>query len=274
MTGHPGVSAWKRTQKHPDGRKHPDGEVWAVGERVRLGVATRTIMWFRRDLRLGDHPAILAAAADGAEVVPVFVVDPTFDAAGAPRRAFLHDCLTSLDASLREASGTGLVIRHGDPTHVIPALAEELDADSVVVSRDYSPYGRTRDAAVADALTGIGRKLRGVGSPYAVDPGTVRKGDGDPYAVFTPFSKVWRRTGWHGPHEIPGADVRWAGAGSTGIDSDGSSRSPRSRLRTAPSRRGRPHSTGGAASSTRPVPPTARCDRVSTPTTTSGTGPP
>ncbi len=184
-------------------------------------VATRTIMWFRRDLRLDDHPAILAAAADGAEVVPVFVVDPTFVSAGAPRRAFLHDCLVALDESLRHASGTGLVIRSGDPTHVIPALAEKLDADSVVVSRDSSPYGRARDAAVADALNGLDRRLRGVGSPYAVDPGTVRKGDGDPYAVFTPFSKVWRRTGWHGPHPSPGDDVRWAGAGSTGIDSDG-----------------------------------------------------
>jgi len=183
-------------------------------------VTTRAIMWFRRDLRLGDHPAILAAAADGAEVVPVFVADPTFDVAGAPRRALLHDCLVSLDASLRKASGTGLVIRHGDPTHVIPALAEELDAGSVVVSRDYSPYGRARDAAVADALHGSGRALRGVGSPYAVDPGTVRKGDGTPYAVFTPFSKVWRRTGWHGPHPWP-ADVRWIGAGSTGIETDG-----------------------------------------------------
>ena len=181
----------------------------------------RTIMWFRRDLRLGDHPAILTAAADGAEVVPVFVVDPTFGAAGSPRRAFLHDCLRALDDALRRTSGTGLVVRHGDPTQEIPALAAEVGADSVVVSRDYSPYGRARDGAVADALHGSGRALRGVGSPYAVDPGTVRKGDGDPYAVFTPFSKVWRRTGWHGPHESPGDDVRWVGAGAGGIDSDG-----------------------------------------------------
>jgi len=183
-------------------------------------MVTRTIIWFRRDLRLVDHPALLTAAADGAEVIPLFVVDPAFDRSGAPRRAFLHDCLTALDTALRERSGTGLVIRHGDPTHVVPALADELGADSVVVSRDYSPYGRARDAAVADALAGLGRKLRGVGSPYAVEPGAVRKGDGDPYAVFTPFSKVWRRTGWREPFPGPDDDVRWLGAGAAAVDSD------------------------------------------------------
>ena len=113
------------------------------------------------------------------------------------------------------------MIRHGDPTHVVPQLADELGAESVVVSRDYAPYGRERDGLVADALSGLGRTLRGVGSPYAVDPGTVRKGDGDPYSVFTPFSKVWRRTGWHDPHPAPGDDVRWVGAGATGMESDG-----------------------------------------------------
>ena len=183
-------------------------------------MTTRTIMWFRRDLRLGDHPALLAAGADGAEVVPVFVVDPTFAASGSPRLAFLHDCLSALDASIRETTGVDLVIRNGDPTAVIPALAEEVGAGSVVVSRDYSPYGRERDAAVKDALAGGGRRLRGVGSPYAVDPGTVRKGDGDPYSVFTPFSKVWRRTGWEQPFDEPGGDVRWVGASASGIDSE------------------------------------------------------
>lgn len=177
-------------------------------------------MWFRRDLRLGDNPALLAAGSDGADVVPVFVVDPSFTASGSVRLAYLHDVLASLDASIRSMSGVGLVIRHGDPTAVIPALAEELDAAAVFVSRDYSPYGRERDAAVAEALQGSGRALRGVGSPYVVAPGGVLKGDGTPYAVFTPFSKVWRRTGWDQPHPVPPADVRWSGLGSPGIASE------------------------------------------------------
>ena len=177
-------------------------------------------MWFRRDLRLADNPALLAAAADGNEVVPVFVVDPAFASAGAPRRAFLHDCLTALDESLQETVGVGLVVRHGDPVQEIPRLVDDLDAETVVVSRDYAPYGRRRDEAVIGALGDGSCMLRGVGSPYAVDPGTVRKDDGDPYAVFTPFSKVWRRTGWHDPYEPPSDDVRWIGAGSSGVDSD------------------------------------------------------
>ena len=191
-----------------------------VKSRYNRIVTSRSIMWFRRDLRLSDNPALLAAGADGAEVVPLFVIDPTFADSGGPRLAFLHDCLAALDAAIREQSGTGLVIRTGDPTVVVPQLAADLDAASVVVSKDFSPYGRARDAAVADALRSTGRTLRGVGSPYAVDPGAVRKGDGDPYAVFTPFSKVWRQVGWREPFDAPGTDVAWRGAGSTGVETD------------------------------------------------------
>ena len=169
-------------------------------------------MWFRRDVRLSDNPALVAAAAE-ADVVPVFVVDPTFDTAGTPRRAYLHDCLTSLDRSIRDNGGPGLLIRRGDPVAVIPKLVQEVDAGSVFVSRDFGPYGRVRDAAVASALQESGRRLRGVGSPYAVMPGEVRKDDGSPYAVFTPFSKVWRRVGWNAPIDRDGPpDVRWAEA--------------------------------------------------------------
>jgi deoxyribodipyrimidine photo-lyase len=170
----------------------------------------RSIMWFRRDLRLGDNPALLAAGADGTEVVPVFVVDPTFAGSGAPRLAYLHDALRSLDASIRERGGPGLVILRGDPVEVIPALAVDSRADTVFVARDHAPYGRRRDAAVKAALAGDERHLNGVGSPYAVSPGNVTKDDGTAYAVFTPFSKLWRRHGWAQPSDGPGDDFRWA----------------------------------------------------------------
>ena len=169
-------------------------------------------MWFRRDLRLGDNPALLAAAAEG-DVVPVFVVDPAFDGAGAPRRAYLHDCLTALDRSIRESRGGGLVIRTGDPAIEVPKLADEVDAPVVFVSRDYGPYGRSRDASVSQHLAASDRHLRGIGSPYAVAPGGVRKDDGTPYAVFTPFSKVWRRVGWELPVDAPSDSIRWAPPG-------------------------------------------------------------
>jgi deoxyribodipyrimidine photo-lyase len=168
-------------------------------------------MWFRRDLRIRDNPALADACADGA-VLPVFVVDPAFATAGAPRRALLHDCLTAL----HEATHGALVIRSGDPVDEIPALAEEVGADTVVVARDYGPYGHRRDAAVADALRGAGRRLRGVGSPYAVAPGGVVKGDGDPYSVFTPFSRRWREHGWDDPIDAP-RSPDWIEAPSDGI---------------------------------------------------------
>jgi len=180
---------------------------------------TTNLLWFRRDLRLADHPALLAAGADGATVTPVFVIDPTFAESGNVRTAFLIDSLTSLDADLRDRTGVGLVVRHGDPTEVIPTLAAEVEARTVFVSRDYTPYGRRRDEAVAGRLKAQDRRFKGVGSPYAVAPGGVRKDDGDPYAVFTPYSKRWRATGWDTPYPEPGDDISWQGA-DAGVDSD------------------------------------------------------
>ena len=168
-------------------------------------------MWFRRDLRLRDHPALAAASADG-DVLPLFVVDPVFDTAGAPRRALLHDCL----AALRDATDGALVIRRGDPATVLSELADEFDAATVYVTRDYSPYGRARDEAVADALRGAGRRLCGVGSPYAVAPGGVTKDDGKPYSVFTPFSRRWREHGWDDPIDAP-RTPNWVTAPSDGL---------------------------------------------------------
>lgn len=144
-------------------------------------------MWFRRDLRGHDNEALAAACASG-PCLPVFVLDPVFLArSGAPRLWFLFGAL----ASLNETLGGALVIRQGDPETVIPELAREVSADQVFVAKDFAPYGRRRDAAVAGKLKELGVRLHGVGSPYAVEPGSVKKDDGTPYAVFTPFYKRW-----------------------------------------------------------------------------------
>lgn len=174
-----------------------------------------SVLWFRRDLRLADHPA-LVAAADAGPVVALFVLDPALLCpAGAPRTAFLYRCLRALDESLDGR----LVVRAGDPVEVVPAVAAEAGAGTVLVSGDFGPYGRRRDHDVGRGLKADGRRLTGVGSPYAVDPGRVLKQDGTPFRVFGPFSRAWRAHGWPEPSGHP--TVRWAaGPASDGIPND------------------------------------------------------
>jgi deoxyribodipyrimidine photo-lyase len=165
---------------------------------------TPTVLWFRRDLRLADHPALVAAAGAG-PIVALFVLDPALlGPAGAPRTAFLYRCLRALDESI----GGRLVVRSGDPVDVVPAVAGEAGAETVFVSADFGPYGRRRDHEVGGALKAGGRRLTGVGSPYAVDPGRVVKQDGTPFRVFSPFSRAWRAHGWPAPTPAP-ASVGW-----------------------------------------------------------------
>lgn len=176
----------------------------------RLGTTRRrSVMWFRRDLRLHDLPALHAAAADGAEVLPLFVFDPAFRA-GTARQSALQQALGGLHRGLDGA----LVLRSGDPVVEVPRIAAECGADAVYVTRDHGPYGRRRDAAVAAALKAAGSLLVGVGSNYAVTPGSVTKADGNPYAVFTPFSRAWRAHGWDEPLAALATPDEWLGAGA------------------------------------------------------------
>ena len=158
------------------------------------------VMWFRRDLRLRDNPALLEACA-APRTVALFVLDPAlWGPAGDARRSWLVRSLHALDASL----GGTLVVRHGDPRVVVPQVARAAGAAAVHIAADYGPYGRRRDEAVDKALTEWGVPLIRTGSPYAVAPGRVVKDDGTPYRVFTPFSQAWRRHGWREPPGPPG----------------------------------------------------------------------
>lgn len=163
-----------------------------------------SIMWFRRDLRLADNLALVAAAEDTDDVLPLFVLDPRlWEPAGAPRRAYLVASL----ASLAERIG-GLVVRTGDPVDVVPAVAKEVGATSVFVSADFNPYGAQRDTRVEETLAATEATLERRGSPYAVDPGEVRNQQDAGYQVYTPFSRAWREHGWGEPVPAP-RGVSW-----------------------------------------------------------------
>ncbi|MBF4766592.1 deoxyribodipyrimidine photo-lyase [Nocardioides agariphilus] len=169
------------------------------------------VMWFRRDLRLSDNPALLEAAARDGEVLPLFVVDPAlWGPSGPSRRRYLAQSLRDLDSRI------GLTIRTGDPVAEVVRAASEVGADQVHVAADYGPYGAARDERVDAALAGHDIELVRTGSAYAVAPGRVTKDDGMPYQVYTPYYRAWAAHGWRDPAADLGA-VSWLVAESDGV---------------------------------------------------------
>lgn len=170
-----------------------------------------SILWYRRDLRVHDLPA-LAAAAEQGPVLPVFVLDERLlggRRASANRTWFLLKSLRALDAALRER-GTRLHIRRGRPEEVIPELALACGAGAVYVSRDYAPFGRRRDARTGRALSAVGVELIEMAGVLAQEPGDVLTAKGAPFTVFGPFRRRWeslpRRTVLPAPGRIARVD--------------------------------------------------------------------
>jgi deoxyribodipyrimidine photo-lyase len=163
-----------------------------------------TVLWFRRDLRLHDLPALVDAAQGDGEVLACYVLDPRLHRSAGPRRLqYLHDALRDL----REQLDGRLLVTRGRPEERIPAVVDRIGASAVYVSDDFTPFGRRRDDAVRKALGDIA--LETSGSPYLVSPGRVTKGDGTPYKVFSPFFDAWRKHGWRGPAQSGPKSATW-----------------------------------------------------------------
>ena len=154
-------------------------------------------MWFRRDLRINDHPALLAAIESAEKVIPLFILDKQqISEAGDKLLAYMGKSLRSLDESL----GNRLHIIEGDQVEILKELIAQHDVQEVHISTEFERYGAERDAKVETA----GIKLVRTGSPYAVAPGRVLKpSDATAYKVYTPFYKGWRAHGWRAPAVTP-----------------------------------------------------------------------
>jgi deoxyribodipyrimidine photo-lyase len=149
------------------------------------------IVWFRRDLRLTDNPALAEACARARYVVAVYVHAPDEDgewAAGGASRWWLHHSLAKLDEALRARSGR-LYLRRGESFGTLLEVARETGAASVFWNRLYDPATVARDTRIKAALREAGLECESFNAALLLEPWEVRTGQGEPYRVFTPF---WR----------------------------------------------------------------------------------
>jgi deoxyribodipyrimidine photo-lyase len=149
------------------------------------------IIWFTRDLRLHDHPALRAALGRCQRVVAVFCLDDRLLGgrhASGPRTQFMLECL----AELRERLDGRLVMRHGAPERELARLAQEVGASEVHFSVDSGPFARRRITRVWQALQAVGVEPCPHPGLHAVDDLTALKTQkGKPYTVFSPFYRSW-----------------------------------------------------------------------------------
>lgn len=151
-----------------------------------------TLVWFHRDLRLTDNPALYRAVERGEPVVPMFIWAPDESSDWAPggaHRWWLHESLSSLHDSLRDKASR-LILRPGPSREALLDLIEETGADAVYWNSRHTPTLRQRDDEIRSLLEEKGLIVKQFASRLLHDPDAVRTTSDGPYHVFSPF---WRK---------------------------------------------------------------------------------
>jgi len=164
------------------------------------------IHWFRRDLRIADNTALWSAARDAERVIPVFILDDHYARdgnIGPARFRFLRESLEELAGSLA-AAGSRLILRPGPASRALPELLEETGASGVYANFEIGPYPEKRDVEARSALEARGGHLRLFPDALLVEPDAVATQAGEPYTVFTPFSRKWEAAEKREPLGRPG----------------------------------------------------------------------
>lgn len=166
------------------------------------------ILWYRRDLRLSDHPALTAALKLSIPVIPLFIWDPQSEGEWAPggaSRWWLHHSLQSLSQDLKSKLGLNLVIRKGDSLQVLKEVTQETKTTHVFWSRAYAPAIIARDQKIKEALKKVGLVVESFNSHLLIEPWEVQNQSEKPFQVFTPFWKaaLLKKSSFRDPLPIP-----------------------------------------------------------------------
>jgi deoxyribodipyrimidine photo-lyase len=150
--------------------------------------------WFRRDLRLEDNHGLYEALKSGKPVIPLFIFDreilDKLEEKEDKRVQFLHDEINKIKKDLR-SFGSDIIVRYGKPLDVWKDLFNEYEIEGIYLNRDYEPYARERDAEIASLAKESGAGFFDFKDQVIFDCDEILKDDGDPYVVYTPFSRKW-----------------------------------------------------------------------------------
>ena len=152
-----------------------------------------SIFWFRRDLRLHDNVALFNALKSGEKVLPIFIFDtsileklPKNDA----RVSFIIKELRSMNEHLKSFDAS-IDILHGKPIEVFESLIKKYQIASVFTNQDYEPYAIRRDQEILELLKSENISFNSFKDQVIFEKNEITKKDGNPYVVYTPYSKKW-----------------------------------------------------------------------------------
>ena len=152
-----------------------------------------SIFWFRRDLRLHDNVALFNALKSGEKVLPIFIFDtsildklPKNDA----RVSFIIKELRSMNEHLKSFDAS-IDILHGKPIEVFESLIKKYQIASVFTNQDYEPYAIRRDQEILELLKSENINFNSFKDQVIFEKNEITKKDGNPYVVYTPYSKKW-----------------------------------------------------------------------------------
>lgn len=168
----------------------------------------KTLFWFRRDRRVQDNLALKVAAEASSELHSLFVFPQWLPSRSPLRQHSILASARSLDASLPGGLNSAL----GNSAEVIASYCKDNQIEKVFATRSFDTSGIAVQEEVSQELAQLGVELELVDSYYAVTPGTIRKDDGSPLKVYTPFYKRWYLNGWDLPVALDRASVNWAPA--------------------------------------------------------------
>ncbi len=160
-------------------------------------------------MRLADNPALLAAQARQAPVLPLFIWAPAEEGKWSPgqmSRCWLRSSLVSLTSDLKKLK-SNLVIRQGDTFKVLLSIIKETGAQAVLWNSCYEPVIRERDRLLKVKLRQLGLEVESFNAALLKEPTEVLNKQGSPYRVFTPFWQSYLAEDCRSIAPLPDPDI-------------------------------------------------------------------